>query len=108
MKKAFFKPYNLHTLICVTYSVVTKHKIYKGKVLIKNMEKEEYNSKFGRYGPVNVNDHPMPEKRTWKRIALEAIAITAMAATLIASCWSCYNYADTQRREALNKTEQGR
>jgi len=59
--------------------------------------------------PVTSNDHPAPEKRkTWKDYTLEAIALAAMAGTLIASCGSCYQYATKDREKAYQEKQEER
>ena len=59
-------------------------------------------------GIVTSQDTQRPEKQSLGKIALDATLLAILTLGGLYGCWKIYDYADTQRREALRKEKQER
>lgn len=61
-------------------------------------------------GPVTPQDHPAkePRKQSLAEIALEGTLLTILVAGGIYALYKAYDYADTQRREIIQREKQER
>ncbi len=79
-------------------------KIYKENTHIEDMEKEEYNSKFGKYGPHTERNPNRPEEReTWSKRIMVGVGLIAIASAIMASLWGCYQYATRDQERAYQE-----
>jgi len=61
-------------------------------------------------GPVTLEDHPSrePKKQSLVDIALKGTLFIILVASGIYSFWKIYDYADTQRRQAIENERKER